>query len=102
MKATKVPKSLQPFFASAPIENLDVNRDKMHIIQSLVKKSNLFGWQWMTKTYTENDIRQVISTSKQLRPKDAVFWSHYLSIPEREIACLQTKFQKTPEKSWKY
>jgi len=93
---------LQPLFPSSNIQDLDNQRDKGYIIQTLLKNSTLDGWKWMLETYTNEDISEVLKTSRQLTPKETYFWSYFLNIPESEILCLNKDLQKTPKTSWAY
>ena len=102
VKNNQVPSSFQAFLPSSPIENLDKIQDKKYVIQNLLKKANLDAWKWMLSTYTRQDISQVIVNSSQLRPKDVMFWVHYLNLSKDQVACLQTKSLTTPNPSWKY
>ena len=60
------------------------------------------GWKWMVKTYSVEDISNVLKTSKQLTPRETYFWSHFLDIPQNEILCLNKNLQKMPKTSWAY
>ncbi len=102
VKKTSVPSDFQAFLPSSPVENLDIVRDKRYIIQNLLKKANIDAWKWMLSSYTNQDIAQVVADSPQLKPKDVMFWIHYLNLPKDQISCLQTKFLSTPSPSWKY
>lgn len=99
---SKIPLKFQPFLPSSPLESLDTGLDKMYIIENFLKKANLSAWQWMLQVYAPEDIRQVVLTSKTLRPKDVYFWTHYLNIPKDQVLCLQTKSQNTLKSSWAY
>lgn len=92
----------QSLFPSSSVQNLDIQRDKGYIIQTLLKNSTLNGWKWMVETYSNEDISAVLKTSKLLTPKDAYFWSYFLHVPQSEILCLNKDLQKTPKTSWAY
>ncbi len=92
----------QPLFPSSSIKDLDSQRDKEYIIQTLLKNSTLDGWKWMVKTYSNEDISTVLKTSRQLTPKETYFWSYFLNVNQSEILCLNKDLQKTPKASWVY
>src|SRR3989344_723045 len=98
----KVPSEFQFLFPSSDIKNLDVQRDKAYIVQTLLKNSTMDGWKWMVNTYSSEDIAKVLKTSKLLKPKETYFWSYFLNVPQSEIACLNKDSQKTPKTSWAY
>lgn len=96
------PSELQVLFPSTNIQELDVNRDKGYIIQTLLKNSTLDGWKWMLQTYSSTEIAAILKDSKILKPRESYFWSYFLDIPQNEILCLNKDLHKTPNTSWVY
>ena len=97
-----MPTAFQPLFPSSNIQDLDTQRDKSYIIQTLLKNSTLGGWQWMIETYSNEDISTILKTSRSLTPKESYFWSYFLNVPQTEILCLNKDLQKTQKTSWAY
>src|SRR4030067_1709089 len=97
-----VPQDFQAFLPSSPVSNLDPQRDKWYILESLLKNASLEAWQWMLKTYRDEDIIHMVKTSRILIPKDVMIWCHYFHIPSSEVKCLQPKSPSTPRSSWPY
>jgi len=97
-----MPTAFQPLFPSSNIQDLDTQRDKNYIIQTLLKNSTLGGWQWMIETYSNEDISTILKTSRSLTPKESYFWSYFLNVPQTEILCLNKDLQKTQKTSWVY
>ena len=97
-----VPPKFQVLFPSSDVLNLNVERDKAYIIQTLLKNSTLDGWKWMVTTYSKEDIASVLKISKVLTPRETYFWSYFLHVPQHEILCLNKDLQKTPKTSWAY
>ncbi len=98
----KVPQELQALFPSTQIQNLDAQKDKNYIIQTLLKNSTLDGWKWMIKEYSSADIAETVKNSRVLTPKETHFWCYYLGIPQKEVLCLNKDLQKMPRTSWAY
>lgn len=98
----KIPSNFQSLLPSSDIKNLDSIKDKYYIIQNLIKNSTLEGWKWMLKSYTNEDIAEVVKTSKILTAREVYFWSYFLKIPKEEILCLNKDSQKTQKTSWVY
>ena len=97
-----MPTAFQPLFPSSNIQDLDTQRDKSYIIQTLLKNSTLGGWQWMIETYSNEDISTILKTSRSLTPKESYFWSYFLNVPQTEILCLNKDLQKPQKTSWAY
>ena len=87
---------------SSNVNFLDVKRDKNYIIESLLKNANLAAWKWMTKTYSSDDIIDVVKSSKRLTPRDVNFWQIKFDIPRREIKCLQKDSLEMQKIFWPY
>lgn len=96
----KMPSEFQTLFPSAPIENLDTERDKFYIINSLLKRASGQAWKWMVHTYSTQEIIDVIQHSPDLHPRQVYVWSYYYNIPYQELVCSPNEFQKTRRKFW--
>jgi len=99
MKNNPLPK-FQAFFPSTEVKNLDINRDKNYIINSLLINSNQQGWKWMLETYSKEEISEVVKESRNLQPRDVYFWMNLYNIPKEEIKCLHKNSQKTQKTYW--
>ena len=97
-----IPSNFQSLLPSSNVKNLDTQRDKDYIIQSLIKNSTLEGWVWMLDSYSNEDISEIVKISKILTPRDVYFWSYFLKIPKKEILCLNKDLQTTQKTSWAY
>ncbi|NCN82398.1 MAG: hypothetical protein GW947_00360 [Candidatus Pacebacteria bacterium] len=98
----QLPKSYQYLFPSSSTTELDVQRDKTYIIETLLKNASLEAWQWMTKTYSKNDITSVLKSATNLKKKDTEIWSIFYKVPKSELACLQPTFRSGLKSSWAY
>ena len=97
-----MPDTFQFLLPSSRVEDLDADRDKNYIIESLMRGSSLEAWRWMNSVYKNSDIIDVLKTSTNLRKKDVVLWSNFYNVPEGEIACLQTTSRSGLKSSWAY
>lgn len=97
-----VPSQFQPLLPSSDVKNLSSERDKKYIITNFLKNATLEAWRWMLMVYQEQDIIQVVKTSRQLKEKDVNFWIKLFSLPRKEVRCLQTKSQLMLKNSWEY
>lgn len=97
-----IPEQFQSLFPSAPVSNLEVEKDKVYIIETLLKNATLPAWRWLVKNYTSHDIALVLRHARSLRKKDVILWSQYLHIPQEDIVCLQQKSPTGLSSSWVY
>ena len=91
-----VPADFQALFPSIQVDQLDSQKDKYFILQSLLHTATGPAWDWMQKTYTKEDISEVILTSKSLAPRDVYYWANKFNLPLEQIKCLQ---KNSPEQS---
>ena len=57
-----LPKFLQPCLPSYNLTKLDIKHDKEVIITQVLNKGNYRALQWLGKTYSQKEIKKVISS----------------------------------------
>jgi hypothetical protein len=57
-----LPQFLQPYLASYDLSALDVEADKELIITEVLNKGNFEALAWLTRAYSEEDIRKVLAS----------------------------------------
>jgi hypothetical protein len=95
-----IPIEFQALFPSIDIHNLDPQKDKYFILQSLLHFSTGEAWKWMLKTYSQSEISEVIKTSTLLSPRDVYYWAYKFNLPKEEIKCLQINLQPQSQVFW--
>lgn len=55
----KLPKELQPVLWSVKIEDLDLIKDKVYIINQILSYGNLSQLKWLFKNYSFSEIKNV-------------------------------------------
>lgn len=77
-----LPKFLQPCFPSYDLENLDINSDKKLIITEILNYGTEKDLEWLTKTYSKKDLRQILSKpEKGAWLKDVLeYWQKILGL----------------------
>lgn len=102
MNQSLIPQDFQAFLPSYQVSELQIDRDKNYIIESLLRNSDLTGWRWLFDTYSKDDLVKVVMQSKNLREKDIRIWMKVFNIKSEDVACLQTKSHPTHSSSWHY
>lgn len=59
MSKKKVPKNLQPYLWSVNVKNLDLEEDKIYIINQILAYGEIEEWQWLFKVYPKKIIQKV-------------------------------------------
>ncbi len=98
----QVPKEFQHLLQSAPIKEWEAQENKKYIIAKFLHEGTMSAWQWMFRTYTKEEIKDVFKSARDLNEKDGVFWSHYLQVSPEEVRCLQPGFQQMRKQHWAY
>ena len=77
-----LPKFLQPYLASYDLSSLDRKKDKDVIITEILNKGDGQALFWLTKTYTQKEVREVVSSPiRGLWMKSVLkYWQRILDI----------------------
>ncbi|MGB9706571.1 MAG: DUF6922 domain-containing protein [Microgenomates group bacterium] len=57
-----LPKFLQPYLPSYDLRKLDIKRDKILIITSVLNQGDYRALRWLTKTYSKREIEDIVKT----------------------------------------
>ena len=57
-----VPRFLQTYLASYKLSSLDIRKDKDLIITEVLNKGDEKALIWLTKTYSKEDVKKVVSS----------------------------------------
>ena len=93
---------LRPIFWDLEVEKLDIQKHSFQIIDRILEYGNTPQVHWMFKTYSKEEIIEVVKKSRQLSPKSANFWSLYYKIPKEEVRCIVRSLQKEQKILWPY
>lgn len=77
-----LPKFLQPCFPSYNLKSLNPARDKKLIITEILNYGTEKDLEWLTKTYSKNDLKHVLSKpEKGVWLKDVIrYWQKILDL----------------------
>ena len=78
MSTTILPSFLHKYFWGDTISELDVNKNKKYIVQTLLEKGNIDALHWLLSTIDKKTIKDLLSTMR-LSKKSTNFWNIYLS-----------------------
>jgi len=88
----KVPKSLKKYFWDIEFSELSLDKDSFFIIKRVIDRGKTKDVIWLIQQYDINKIRKVVTTSRDLSKKTAVFWSRMLNIDPQNVACLKKPY----------
>ncbi len=58
-KSNKLPEFLQPFLWSVKVNELDLKKDKVYIINQILAYGNMETLRWLFSNYSDNEIKMI-------------------------------------------
>jgi hypothetical protein len=89
-----IPERIGKLFWDVDRNAVDLKRHRSYIIKRIMDYGNTEEVKWMLKTYSSEELIEVVKKGRGLSRKSAYFWAAYFDIPREEIACLKTYFPK--------
>ena len=66
--------AIEKYFWDVNPVDLDITTHKRYIIERILDMGDDAAVSWLRQTFSENDIEEVISTSRRLSAKSKHFW----------------------------
>jgi len=76
-----LPNSLTKFFWDAPLRTIDRAANKRYVISRLLELGDEAAVRWLEETYSPDELRQTIATSRSLSSKSRNYWSLKYHLP---------------------
>jgi hypothetical protein len=90
----KLPLSMKQHFWDVDFERLDKNQNSFFITKRLLDHGNLDDIKWITSEYGPEEIKKVLTSSRDLSRKTANFWTQILGINFKQVPCLQKPYSR--------
>ena len=91
-KKTQLPESLRPYFWDIEFEELKTKKHAFLVIKRVLDRGNLRDIRWLVKTYGKDEIKKVVSKTKDLARPTGNFWADLLDLSKKQVACLQKPY----------
>ena len=88
-KTQSIPESLRPFFWDVDFEELCVDDSSYFIISRLMEFGDEVALQFLMRTYSWEDFRRTIKTSRSLSRRSRIFWALLLDVKEESCTVKQ-------------
>ena len=95
-KKTILPEFLRPYFWDVDFENLDIEQRRYFILERVLDKGNTQAIKWALTTFSKDEIREILLTSRDLSRKTANFWSEMLDVDKDKVPCIQKPYSRIP------
>jgi hypothetical protein len=83
-----IPSHLRTLFWDTDLDVFEPEAYPDYTIFRVLEYGDEEAVQWMRRTFSDAEIRRVLSTERRLSPKSANFWALVYGIPAGEIAAL--------------
>ena len=83
----QIPSDFSPFFWDVHLDQLDPASHQRFIIERLLNEGNHQTLHWLFATYSMDEIRKAVLTSRSLSLKTARYWQYYFNLKEEDMRC---------------
>jgi hypothetical protein len=88
----QIPTYLEQYFWDISPVSLDVKSDAHFIIKRILDRGTTEHIRWLLNTYTEEEIRSVLTGTKDLARATGNFWADILGVDKGTVLCLQKPY----------
>jgi len=93
-RKTQVPEFLRPYFWDVEFNLLDFKKSKTFILKRVLDRGNTKALAWIRQNYTNDEIKKLLLTARDISPKTANFWALFLGIEKKKVICLQKPYSR--------
>jgi hypothetical protein len=83
-----IPSNLQTLFWDTNLDTFAPEAYPDYTIFRVLELGDEAAVEWLRKTFSEAEIRRVLSTERRLSEKSANFWALVYKVPSHEVAAL--------------
>ncbi len=92
----KLPIFTKKYFWDVDFDTLDFKKSKVFILKRMLDRGDIKALHWIRQNYTNQEIKKLLLSSRDLSPKTANFWADYLKINHKKVPCLQKPYTRIP------
>jgi len=102
MKLKNKPEFLKKYFWDIDFARLDLRSYPKFVLERILEHGDEKAVAWMRKTFTRDEIADVLFHLRGLSPKSANFWALMYHIDRKKVLCLQKHYLRTQRMHWPY
>lgn len=84
-----IPSHLRSLFWDTNPEDFDPSAYPVYTIERVLEHGNEEAVAWLRRTFTEDQILDVLRTDRHLSSRSATFWALLFDVPTQEVAALR-------------
>ena len=85
-----IPRHLQSLFWDTNSETFDAEVYPAYAIERVLEHGNQEAVAWLRRTFSEDQIRDVLRTNRRLTLRSANFWALIFGVSTQDVAALQS------------
>ena len=98
----KLPYFLQKYFWDVDFLKVDKNTYSQFIIERILEFGDQKSVKWMINNFSLDEIKKVVTISKNLSKKSANFWQIIFNLERDKISCFKKLSLEKQKMIWKY
>ncbi|OIP57466.1 MAG: hypothetical protein COX79_00520 [Candidatus Levybacteria bacterium CG_4_10_14_0_2_um_filter_36_16] len=95
-KNTTLPQFLRPYFWDVKFEDINIAKNPQFVLKRIIDRGDTKSLFWALTKFSLEDIRNIITTSRDLSPRTANFWAFVMGINPKQVPCLQKPYSRIP------
>lgn len=85
-----IPKHFQSLFWDTNVESFDPAAYPRYTIERVLEHGDEADVAWLLRTFTKDQIQDVLRTDSHLSPRSANFWALVFNVPAADVAALRS------------
>lgn len=102
MSLRSLPEFTHPYFWDVDTSKIDPVKDYYFVIERLLEYGDDRVIKWLMSFYRDEQIREVVMSSRKISKKTASLWQNYFNLPEVEVRCLRKSSPIKENPFWNY
>lgn len=70
-----IPKSFRKYFWDININNIDLKKHQVYVIERLLEYGDVKAYRWLNKNFRKTTIAKIAARSRRLSPQTKNFWA---------------------------
>jgi len=96
MKQDQLPEFLRRYFWDVEFENVSIEKNPSFVLKRILDRGDTRAIKWAMTKFTLSDIKDIVTSSRDLSRKTANFWTVLLDIDPKDVPCLQKPYSRIP------
>ena len=97
-----LPEFLRKYFWDVDFDKLIMRRHRSYVLRRILDHGDQEAVAWMRRNFDGSEIRQCVTSARDLSRKSANYWALVLDVPRERLRCLNRRSLQEPKTIWPY